>query len=419
MWTALRGVFGSTGAPEQTIGVQYNAPWSLTNDKAAEVSFDTAMQVSAAWACIRIISETIASLPFDIFDTQSDKQTPAESLRLRTILKQKPNSFQTPVEFWESVLLNLVTSGNSYCVIDRLRSGQMVGLRPLSSQQVETELLSDGAIVHRYTSGNVTRVYSQESIWHLKLFGNGLVGMSPLSHATGTVAIAQAAENRVNKIYSNGAKPSGVLMIDRTLKPEQRAQIRTAFKDLSEGEDDRLFVLEADMKYEQVSMSPQDIELLQSRRFQIEDIGRFFGVPSILMNQTEGQSSLGSNVYEIMQAFYKLTLRPYLEKIESSISRWLINDPRYKPEFDFDALLRADALRRAQALREMINSAQITPNEARAIEGRGPIAGGDSLMIQGAMVPIQEAGNNGEGNEDEADTATGGPGQNGGGEPPV
>jgi HK97 family phage portal protein len=266
---------------------------------------------------------------------------------------------------------------------------------PISSSQVKTNLLADGTVVHEYTEGANVRVFSQENMWHIKLYGNGIVGMSPLSYARNSVAVAQALDTRVNKIYSNGAKPSGILMIDRTLTAEQRAKIKENFNDLTEGQDDRLFVLEADMKYQQVSMSPQDIQLLDSRRFQIEDIGRFFGVPSVLLNQTVGQSSLGSNVYEIMQAFYKLNLRPYLEKIEASISRWLIPDSvtdRYEPRFDFDALLRADTLSRAQAFREMINSGQLTPNEARRAEGRGELPGGDSLMIQGAMVPIEQAG---------------------------
>jgi len=155
-------------------------------------------------------------------------------------------------------------------------------------------------------------------------------------------------------------------------------------------------VLEAGMDYTQVSMSPQDIELLDSRRFQIEDIGRFFGVPSILLNQTFGQSSLGSNVYEILSAFYKLNLRPYLEKFEASVPRWLMEPgdaAKYECEFDFDAaLLRADLLTRMQANREAINSGQCTPNEARISEGKPALAGGDQLLIQGAMIPIQQAG---------------------------
>jgi len=298
------------------------------------------------------------------------------------------------VEFWESMALNLAISGNAYAIVTR-SAGNIVGLLPVSSTQVETTLLPDGTVIHAYTEGVDVKVYTSRTMWHVKLFGNGIVGMSPLSYARNSVGIAIAADNRTSKIFSNGAKPSGVLTIDRTLTPEQRAQVRSAFNGLEAGNEDRLFVLEAGMQYQQVSMTPQDIELLNARRFQIEDIGRFFGVPSILLNQTFGQSSLGSNVYEILSAFYKLNLRPYLEKFESATIRWLI-DPadwgRYEAEFDFDALLRADRLSRMQANREAINSGQLTPNEARDDEGRVPLDGGNQLLIQGAMIPIQNAG---------------------------
>jgi HK97 family phage portal protein len=390
---AIRNFFRSPGSPVREVGVQSGLP-AYQGLAAAEVTFDSAMQISSVWAASRIISETIASLPFNIYEITPQGRRVATDLPLQNVLTQKPNMYQTDVEFWESMALNLCISGNAYALIQK--SGRdIVGLIPVSSSQVETSLLSDGTVIHAYTQGANVKVYTDSTMWHVKLFGNGIVGMSPLSYARNSIAIAQAADNRVSKIYSNGAKPSGVLTIDRTLTPEQRMQVRKNFSELEEGNEDRLFVLEAGFQYSQVSMSPQDIQLLDSRRFQIEDIGRFFGVPSILLNQTFGQSSLGSNVYEILSAFYKLNLRPYLEKFEASTVRWLMPKEtwgNYEAEFDFDALLRADTLSRMQANREAINSGQLTPNEARALEGRIALNGGDNLLIQGAMIPIQSAG---------------------------
>lgn len=392
---SLRGLFfGQPGAPARDIGKQILGPASYGVNPAADVTVDSAMQVSAVWAAVRIISETIGSLPFNLYEITEDGRRVAQDHDLQRVLTRRPNQYQTAVEFWESIGLNLALSGNAYAI--KIKSGgRLVGLLPISSAQVETELLDGGRVIHTYRTGAEVRVYTNESLWHVKLFGNGIVGMSPLSYARNAVGIAIASDNRVSNVYSNGAKPSGVLTIDRTLTPEQRAQVKNAFKGLEAGNDDRLFVLEAGMNYQQVSMSPQDIQLLDSRRFQIEDIGRFFGVPSILLNQTFGQSSLGSNVYQILDAFYKLTLRAYLEKIEASILRWLLSDEeegQYEAEFDFDSLLRVDRLTRMQANREAIHSGQLTPNEARIDEGRVPLPGGDGLMIQGATVPIDQAG---------------------------
>jgi len=391
---AIRNFFRGPGAPARDEGVQSGQPAVYGTAPAAEVTFDTAMQISAVWAAARLIAETIGSMPFNLYRVEDGDRIPAENMDLHRVLTKRPNQYQTTVEFWESMALNLTISGNAYAIIQRSGS-RIIGLMPVSSSQVETELLKDGTVIHKYYQGADVKVYTDRTMWHVKLFGNGIVGLSPLSYARNSIGIAIAADNRVSAIFSNGAKPSGILTIDKTLTSDQRAQIKANFGGMESGNEDRLFVLEAGMQYHQISMTPQDIELLNSRRFQIEDIGRFFGVPSILLNQTFGQSSLGSNVYEIVSGFYKLNLRPYLEKLEASILRWLI-DPNdrasYEARFDFDALLRADSKTRTQGYREAINSGQMTPNEARQLEGRPALEGGDQLLIQGAMIPILQAG---------------------------
>ena len=395
LFYSLRGFFRSPGAPPRDAGLQSGQPGGYSSESAAEVTFDSAMQISPVWAAVKLISETIGSMPFNVYEIGAGGRKVATEHPLHRVLTRKPNQYQTDVEFWESMALNLAISGNAYAIIQRL-GNEVVGLLPVSSSQVETTLLDDGTVVHAYTTGANVKVYGPQSMWHVKLFGNGIVGLSPLSYARNSIGIAIAADNRVSRVYSNGAKPSGVLTIDKTLTEAQRAQVRASFAGLEAGNDDRLFVLEAGMQYQQISMTPQDIQLLDSRRFQIEDIGRFFGVPSILLNQTFGQSSLGSNVSEILEAFYKLNLRPYLEKFEASVPRWLMSPEdaaRYECEFDFDAaLLRADLQTRMQANREAINSGQLTPNEARIDEGRPALPGGDRLLIQGAMIPIESAG---------------------------
>ena len=393
VFSSLLGIFRTPGAPARNPGIQTGVATS-SSATAAAVTFDSAMQISAFWAGVKLISETIGSMPFNLYRLTPEGREVASGHALHRVLTQRPNQYQTDVEFWESMALNLAISGNAYAIITRL-GGEIVSLLPVSSSQVETSLLTDGTVIHTYISGSEVKVYSSANMWHIKLFGNSIVGLSPLSYASKSVGIAIAADNRVSQIYSNGAKPSGILTIDAVLTAEQRAQVKAAFAGLEQGNDDRLFVLEAGMKYATTSMTPEDIELLDSRRFQIEDIGRFLGVPSILLNQTFGQSSLGSNVYEILSAFYKLNLRPYLEKIEASVLRWLMTQAeadQYECEFDFDAaLLRADKHTRMQTNREAINSGQLTPNEARIDEGRRALPGGDNLMIQGAMIPITDA----------------------------
>lgn len=379
------------GAPPQLAGVQSSSPGAQA-PQAVPVTVETALQISTVFAAIRLIAETVASLPFDLYEKTNQGRTPSTS-SLRKVLTKKPNRYQTRVEFWESIVFNLVLSGNAYCVITRLK-GEIVSLLPVSSSQVQTELALDGTVIHRISNDTGEKIYQVDEVWHIKLFGNGIIGLSPIAHAAQSISVSQAAAGKCAEVYANGAKRAGILTSDRILTDTQRAKARENFSDISNGATSRLFILEADLKFQPTSMSPEELELLDALRYQVEDIGRFMGVPSILLNQTVGQSSLGSNVNEILSAFYKLNLRPYLEKIEESILRWLVPDDGrdYEAEFIFDALLRADTKTRLDAWARAIQTGQMTPNEARILEGRDPLEGGDSLMIQSGTVPITSIG---------------------------
>lgn len=375
-------------------GTQDPTPGSNANESPKTVNFDTAMQLSAFWASARLLTETISALPLRFYTMNGDEKIPDTSSDVAQVFDGKVNRYQTRQEFFETYVLNLVVHGNAYAVKQYV-GNRLVGLLPLMSSQVETRLLRDGTIVHYYYHDEGVTVYSAESIWHSKLYGNGIIGLSPLAYGRTTYGIALAGEGRVASIFRNGGKPSGVLTIDKVLNSDQRAQVRNEFNELREGNTDRLMVLEAGMQYKQVSMSPQDIQLLESRRFQIEDIARFFGVPSVLINDTAGSTVWGSGIHELVQGFYKLNLRPHLERLESSIRNNLVASGKRglaHVEFDFDALLRGDMGARFEAWQKGINSAMVAPNEARAKENLPPLPGGDSLLVNGNMVPIDRAG---------------------------
>ena len=387
---SLRTFFGGTLGLTRLPGLQTPNPRTYPAPASASVNFDTALSVSAWWAGVRLLSETVACLPIHFYRVGLNEKTPDVTHPLWYLLNTKPNRYQNKVEFWETVMLNLVTSGNAYISIERI-GNRIVSLIPLMSTQMSTELLDDGDIVHTYYSGTTTRVYAGQSVWHIKLFGNGVIGLSPLAHARQSLGISIASENRLGSIYRNGGKPTGILMVDKLLRPEQREQIRRSMAELASGNDDNLFVLEAGMKYESVSMSPQDIELLESRRFQLEDVARFLGVPSVLINDTSGSTTWGSGVQQIIEGFYKLNLRPYLERLEAGIKCHLLNESdarNYQIEFDFDALLRMDQSNRFDGYGKGINAGVLTPNEARALEGWAPKVGGDRLLVNGTMVPL-------------------------------
>jgi HK97 family phage portal protein len=375
-------------------GTQTGGPAQYSSVSPSPVTFDTALQLSAVWACSRLLAETIAALPVSVIRTTADGSEVDTTSDLAVLFAGKMNRYQTRMEFFETFILNLVMHGNAYA-LKQYSGSRLVGLLPINSSQVEVKLLNDGSLAYCYSTELGVQVISEDNIWHVKLFGNGVIGLSPLAYARNTFGIAQAGEAQVANVFRNGGKPSGILTIDSVLKPEQREQVRREFKDLREGNTDRLMVLEAGMKYSQVSMTPGDIQLLESRRFQIEDIARFFGVPSVLINDTSGSTVWGSGISEIVQGFYKLNLRPYLERLEASALNHLIpaaERSRTEIRFDFDALLRANKQERITANSAAINSAQLTPNEARKTEGQPPVEGGDQLLINSTLVPVGLAG---------------------------
>lgn len=373
-------------------GTQNSGP-DYAGDAAANVTFDTAMQLSAVWACVKLLSETVASLPLTMYRTGNIRAIEREH-PMALLLFGKPNPYQTKIEFFETVLVNLLLYGNAYVHVLRMDSGRVTMLMPLMSVQMEVAILGGGGIAYTYYHDGGVQVYAPESIWHLKMMGNGVIGMSPLAYMRNTAGIAIGAEAATTKIYGNGAKPSGVLTMDRLLTKEQRAQIRENFNTLTTGTDERLMVLELGAKFEAIAMSPQDIELLSSRRYQVQEIARWFGVPSVLINDTS-TTTWGSGIEQIVMGFYKLTLRPILEKIEASMRAHLLQPgerARFEFEFDFEGLLRADQKSRLDGYRVGVQGGIVTPNEARGWEGLPPMPGGELLYMQGATVPIENAG---------------------------
>jgi HK97 family phage portal protein len=389
-WYALTAAVGNIF---RTRGTQSPAPSGYSAPSPAPVTLETAMQVSAFWACVRLIAETIGSLPFVMYERSGDVRV-ASDHPLALLFADKVNRYQSRQEFFETLALNLATSGNAYTLIQRLGT-KIIGLLPLMSGQVEVKSLEGGGLAYCYVEDGVVRVFSEENVWHLKLFGNGVIGLSPLAYARNSVGMAIAGETRTGKLWANGGKPSGVLLIDKLLTEPQRDQMRNEFKGLREGNVDELMVLEAGAKYETISLSPQDMELLDSRRFQIEDIARFLGVPSVLINDTSATTVWGSGISQIVAGWYKLGLRPYLERFQTGAKLKLLTPAerqKYEFEFDFRALLRIDPKDHMATLTQGVGSGLLTRNEARVELGKAPMTGADELTVQVNLTPIELLG---------------------------
>lgn len=392
--SALLGWFGWGGALGDRTGKQSGAPTGSLVTGTAALNTDGALQISAVWACVDILSRTISSLPLFVYEGEGGNRKLARDNVLWQLLHDTPNRRMTPMEFWVAMLLNLILRGNAYARIDRDAAGNAIALWPMSADQVTVDVMKDGSVVYLYAIGSDRTVFSEQNILHLKDMGNGTFGLSRLDFMRATTGEMTNAQTAANMLFASGGKPTGVLMIDSVLNPEQRAAIKERFSGMAEGSTSRLYVLEANMKYQQLSLTPAETQLLETRRYGVEEIGRWFGVPAVLINHNNA-TAWGTGIEQIIDGFFKFTVRPALVNLEQAIRKRVLTPAqraRYSVEWNFDGLLRANIKDRMEVYAKAVQNGLKTRNECRQLENDPPIPGGDSLTAQVNLVPIDMLG---------------------------
>jgi HK97 family phage portal protein len=383
LFQSLRRWFGNVGSTGQQEGIQYGEPFTKVYDINKDYGIDGALQVSAVWACVELLSDNIASLPLFVYEREpgaDGHKNLARGTELWKLLHDNPNRRNTPMEFWQFMTLNFILRGNAYARVVRNAAGEAIELLPLSSDQVEVEVDSTGKVIYKYSFEGKIIVYDERSILHWKDKGNGIYGMSRLDYMRSSVGVAISAQNHTEQGYRKSGRRPGVFMIDKLLTQEQREKIRKNYSGLVEGSDDDLLVLEAGAKFEPLSLSPADLQLLDTRKFAVEDIARWFGVSSVMINDTAKTTTWGTGITELIEGFYKFRLRPMLEGLEQAIERRVLTPgqrEKYTVEFSLDAILRGSFRDRLEAASTAVNNGLMTRNEYRQLENLPPKDGGD------------------------------------------
>lgn len=386
----LSGYFGRFGATGDAKGTQNPAPGTSLVPGAGSVGVDGALQLSTVWACIDRRASTIASLPFFVYENKDGRRDLARSTRLYQLLHDSPNSRMTPYEFWRAMIMYHDLRGNAYARIERATNGEAIALWPMAADQVECKVLDDGSMVYEYHINSDVAVLSAQNVLHLKNLGNGTTGLAKLEFMRATVDEAAKAQTAASKVFSTGGKPTGILMVDNVLSKEQREKIKLSFAEMAEGSTARLQVLEANMKYQQISMSPEDQQLLETRQFSVEEICRWFDVPPVLVHHSN-VTTWGSGVEQIIDGFYKFSIRPMLVSIEQAVAKRVATTgqrARQTVEFNFDALLRGSLKDRMEIYAKGVQNGIYKRNEARQLENMPPDAAGDQLTAQSNLVPL-------------------------------
>lgn len=351
------------------------------------------LKINAVFACVNIISNAIASLPFDLYRRTDNGREKAVNHRLYNLTKY-PSADIPGYNFREALVVNLLIFGNAYIELVRV-GGRVRELNLIPSKYVTVNTASDGTVsyVVTYKGGSRRVEFGDESIMHIagKSF-NGRVGMSPVEKCMESIVLARALEHFGVAYFERGARPSGFLKTARKLSEEAVARLKTSFADNYMGSKNsgKMIVLEDGMEYAPAQNGNSDSQFLEARRFQIEEIARIFAVPLFLLQSTEKSTSWGSGLEQLNISFVQTCLSNWLKRIEEAFNFFLLTDAekrQYYFEFNVDGLLRGDQKSRFDAYHEAIMDGWLSPNEVRAKENLPDIPGGDVYFI-----PVNMAG---------------------------
>jgi HK97 family phage portal protein len=381
---------GALSNPEQ--GYHIAGPVTTRNESGVTYTDDRAMQITAVYACVKIITQTVATLPLHMYERTATGRKLVTDHPVNYLLRVSPNAMMTPLDFRMAMTAQLCLGGNSYAFKDY--SGTRITSLIPARFGCMTPKREGNQVVYEYSTNTGLKRYSSEEILHLKGFGtDGLVGLSPLRYGAQAFGVTVATEQYAADTFAKGGKTSGVLEMPAILTADQRKQAKALHDDMhNEG---GLFVLEGGTKYHPISIDPDDLQMLESRKFQLGEIARMFGVPSFLINDTEKSTSWGTGIEQQNLGWLAYGLRAYLIQWEAALNSSLFTpseQEKYFVEHTVEGLLRADSQARASYYATMVSNGLMTRNEVRALENWPPVEGADELTAQVNMAPLDKLG---------------------------
>ena len=358
------------GALLEMIGGKNSASGRTVNER-------TSLGMPAVWRAVNLIAGTVASLPLHAYRTADGGRVIQTSGRAASLL-ENPHPDMTRFELWETVLAHMLLWGNAYLWIGRNQLGQIVELWPIHPSRVKAGRTSSmGRKVYQIDGGE--QEHDDRTILHLPAFGyDGVCGVSPIRIAREGIGLALAAEEYGAKLFGSGSLATGILQTEQRLTPDQAdiLQQRWKAKRSGLGSAHETIVLDRGATFQQLTIPPGDAQFIESRRFQISEVARMFGVPPHMLMDTEKSTSWGSGIEQQGIGFVVYTLRPWLTRTEQRISRLLKPEPVYA-KFSVEGLLRGDAASRLTFYKGMWEIGALSTNEIRELEERAPIEGGD------------------------------------------
>lgn len=350
------------------------------------VTPQTAMRCAAVYASVKVLAESVAQLPLHLYRRDGDAKERATDHALYALLHDAPNEWTSAAEFKQDMQTALCLHGNAFAFINRL-SGQVRELVQIPSDRVE--VLTDRRTMepsYRVLTGDdTTRIYGREDILHLRTIGlEPNIGLSPIIQAREAIGLALVMEEHAARLFGAGARPAGVLKLERPITPDALNRIKESWADAHGGGENsgKTAILEGGLDFKPIQFSSVDLQFQELRRWQIGEIARVFRIPLHMLQDLERTTH--ANAESMGRQFLTLTLSPWLELWEGAIKRSLLTPEergQYYAEYQTDALARADLAQRFEAYAKAVTNGLLSPNEVRAAENRSPYPGGDQYRL--------------------------------------
>ena len=369
-----------------------------TSASGKAVNPSSAIQVSAVYACVRVIAETIASLPFHVYETTENGSRKAPEHPLYRLIHDEPNKEMTSFILRETMLAHLLLYGNAYCQIIRTGRDKIDSLYPLLPDKMEVDRDAGGLLTYTYTTSDGKRWrLDPRDVLHIPGLGfDGVMGYSPIALEKSAIGLGIAAEEYGSKFFSNGARPSGILTHPNTVKDPAalRASWNAAYGSSTNAS--RVAVLEEGMTFVPLSLPNNEAQFLETRKFQVSEICRIFRVPPHMIGDLDRATF--SNIEHQSIDFAVHTIRPWLVRIEQAVNRALFSEKekgRFYVQFNLDGLMRGDYKSRMEGYAIARQNGWMSANDIRELENMNAMSdeeGGNAYLVNGNMIPVNLAG---------------------------
>ena len=385
----ITNLFTRKAKKDEQRGLSINSifPNSTTIDN------DKALTLTAVWCAIRLLSESVSSLPCSVYTKQAngDKVEDTKS-RIYNLLKYRPNNYQNKITFFEYIMMSICTDGNSYVQIVRDGSGRPSQLIPISPDTVDV-VINDGELFYQIDS---VGILDSADVLHFKtLTDDGIDGISPIDQCKKALSWGLNVEEFGDTFFKNGAKPSSVLSTDRALSEQAIERLKNSFTNTYAKlkNSNSTIILEEGLAFKPISISPEQAQFLASRKFSIEEVARCWNIPPHMLKDLSKSSF--NNIEMQSQEFVTYTLKPYITRLENEMNYKLFRTNEVGKtfiEFNLNGLLRGDVKTRNEAYKTAITNGYMSINEVRQKENLNSIEGGDKHFMQLNMTTIEKIG---------------------------